>query len=118
MLHAASESSNLIIEWRHVEQAIEAIREVEHSMGNAFKAIGKSEISAEVDNVLRIIREAKCISEKALMTRIWRDIDSTKFTNVIDTLLKTGKVKRTYKGPNEEPGVWYWSTESAKDWTY
>jgi hypothetical protein len=118
MLRAAAEYSKLVIEWHHVEEAIEAIREVEYSMGNAFKAIGKSEISAEVDNVLQIIREAKCISEKVLMTRIWRDIDAQKFQNVIDTLIKTGKVVRTYKGPNEETGVWYWSTESKKDWTY
>jgi hypothetical protein len=118
MLRAAAEYSKLVIEWHHIEEAIEAIREVEYSMGNAFKAIGKSEISAEVDNVLQIIREAKCISEKVLMTRIWRDIDAQKFQNVIDTLIKTGKVVRTYKGPNEETGVWYWSTESKKDWTY
>jgi hypothetical protein len=112
LLRAAAESSNLVIEWRHVEEAIQSIREVEYSMGNAFKAIGKSEISGEVDNVLRIIQEAKCISEKVLMTRIWRDIDAQKFANVIDTLIKTGKVKRTYKGPKEETGVWYWSTEN------
>lgn len=118
MLCAAAESSKLILEWRHIEKAIASIKEVEYTMGSAFKAIGKSEISAEVDSVLQIIREAKCISEKALMTRIWRDIDSTKFTNVIETLIKTGKVKRTYKGPNEEPGVWYWSTETSSNWLY
>ena len=116
MLQAAAESSKLLIEWHHIEQAIEAIKEVEYSMGNAFKAIGKSEISAEVDNVLQIIRNARCISEKDLMTRIWRDIDSTKFTNVIDTLIKTGKVRRTYKGPDESIGVWYWSTEDPQNW--
>jgi len=118
ILRSAAESSSLIIEWRHVEEAIEAIREVEYSMGNAFKAIGKSEISAEVDNVLQIIREAKRISEKILMTRIWRDIDAQKFHNVIETLIKTGKVIRTYKGPNEETGVWYWSTETSTDGMY
>ena len=118
MLRAAAESSTLVIEWRHIEEAIEAIREVEYSMGNAFKAIGKSEISAEVDNVLQIIREAKIISEKILMTRIWRDIDARKFQNVVETLIKTGKVVRTYKGPNDETGVWYWSTETKQDWTY
>lgn len=116
MLQAAAESSKLLIEWHHIEQAIEAIKEVEYSMGNAFKAIGTSEISAEVDNVLQIIRNARCISEKDLMTRIWRHIDSTKFTNVIDTLIKTGKVRRTYKGPDESIGVWYWSTEDPQNW--
>jgi hypothetical protein len=116
ILRAAAESSKLVIEWRHIEEAISAIREVEYSMGNAFKAIGKSEISGEVDNVLQIIRNAGKISEKELMTKIWRDIDATKFTNVSDTLIKTGKVVRTYKGPDGSTGVWYWSTEDPKNW--
>jgi len=116
ILRAAAESSKLVIEWKHIEKAIEEIREVEYLMGNAFKAIGKSEISGEVDNVLQIIRNAGKISEKELMTKIWRDIDATKFTNVSDTLIKTGKVVRTYKGPDESTGVWYWSTEDPKNW--
>ena len=116
ILRAAAESSKLVIEWKHIEKAIEEIREVEYLMGNAFKAIGKSEISGEVDNVLQIIRNAGKISEKELMTKIWRDIDATKFINVSDTLIKTGKVVRTYKGPDESTGVWYWSTEDPKNW--
>ena len=116
ILRAAAESSKLVIEWKHIEKAIEEIREVEYLMGNAFKAIGKSEISGEVDTVLQIIRNAGKISEKELMTKIWRDIDATKFTNVSDTLIKTGKVVRTYKGPDGSTGVWYWSTEDPKNW--
>jgi hypothetical protein len=107
MLCAAAESNKLVIEWKHVLKAIEEIFEVENVMGNAFKAIGKSEISAEVDNVLQIIKSYKHISEKQLMSIVWRDIDSNKAENVIDTLLKTGKVSRTYKGPDDKPGIWY-----------
>lgn len=111
MLRAAAESNVLTVQWKHIEGAIEAIKDVEMLMGNAFKAIGKSEISAEVDGVLQIIKSYKWISEKQLMTTIWRDVDSSKFDNVIDTLLKTGKVKRHYQGPNGEKGIWYQSTE-------
>lgn len=111
MLRAASESNQLVIQWRHVEEAITEIRTVEHTMGSAFKGIGKSEISAEVENVLQIIKSYKWISEKQLMSIVWRDIDSSKFDNVIDTLLKTGKVKREYKGKNGEQGIWYRTTE-------
>jgi len=88
MLRAAAESNKLVMEWRHIKEAIDAIEEVELTMGNAFRAIGKSEISAEVDTVMQIIKSHKWISEKQLMTLIWRDIDSSKFENVIDTLLK------------------------------
>jgi len=111
ILRSAAESDTRVVQWRHVEEALQAVRDVELVMGNAFKAIGKSEITGEVDTVLQLIRSAKHISEKQVMTTVWRDIDSSKFDNVIETLIKTGKVKREYIGPNKEVGVWYKSTE-------
>lgn len=107
MLCAAAETNKLLIQWRHIEKALEEIRKVEYIMGNAFKAIGKSEISAEVDTVENIIKSYKAVSEKAIMTIVWRDIDNTKFDNVITTLIKKGTVTRKYKGPNNEVGIWY-----------
>ncbi len=107
MVRAAAVSNSMVIEWKHVEEAIKAIMQVERVMGNAFKAIGKSEITAEVDAVYQIVREYKSISEKQLMSTIWRDIDSNKFENVIETLIKTGKIKRGYKGPDGQSGIWY-----------
>ena len=111
MLRAAAESDTMVVTWKHMEESINAIRGVEEQMGNAFKAIGRSEISGDVDNVLQIIRQAGAISEKALMSQIWKDNDASKFDNVIETLIKTGKVQRQYKGPNEESGVWYFYRE-------
>jgi hypothetical protein len=111
ILHAAAESNTLVVQWKHVVDAMQAIKGVELVMGHAFKAIGRSEISGEVDSVLQIITKQRWISEKQLMTIIWRDVDSSKFDNVIETLLKTGKVVREFKGPNGEKGVWYRSTE-------
>lgn len=111
MLRAAAESNEMVVHWHHVEEAIKEIVSVEHLMGNAFKAIGKSEISAEVDTVLTIVNNYGWISEKQLMTIVWRDIDSSKFDNVIDTIIKTGKVVREYKGPRGEKGIWYRSAE-------
>jgi hypothetical protein len=115
MLQAAACSNDLVVRWRNIELALEAIQQVELIMGNAFKAIGKSEVSAEVDSVLQIIRNYKIISEKQLMTIVWRDLDSNKFENVIETVIKTGKVIRMYKGPNDEKGIWYRSTEMSID---
>lgn len=111
MLRAAATSNRLVIDWEHCREAIEEIRNVELMMGNAFKAIGRSEISGDVDSVLQIIRQAKVISEKQLMSMVWKDLDSAKFENVIDTILKTGKVKREYIGPNKERGIWFYSLE-------
>lgn len=114
MLRAAAESNQLLLQWRHIEETIKEIEKVELSMGSAFRAIGRSEISAEVDSVLQIIRSVGWISEKSLMSTIWKDVDASKFENVIETLLKTGKVVREFKGPHDEKGIWFRSTELIK----
>jgi len=111
LLNAAAESNTLVVSWHHIEAAMKAIITAEHIMGNAFRAIGKSEISAEVDTVMQIITTHRWISEKNLMSVVWRDIDSNKFDNVIDTLIKSGKVRREFKGPNGEKGIWYRATK-------
>lgn len=107
MLNAAAETNKLEIQWRNIEAAIEDIKVVEFAMGNAFKAIGKSEITAEVDTVTKLIHQHNWISEKRLMSLVWRDIDANKFDNVINTVLLSGKAVREYKGPNNEKGIWY-----------
>lgn len=106
---AASEYNRLVIEWRHIIKAIKDIESVEYNMGLVFRAIGKSDIASEVDTVMQLILDYKIISEQKLMSMIWRDIDSGKFGNVISTACKTGSVRREYKGPKGEQGIWYYA---------
>jgi len=108
ILNAAAESDNLVIHWRHIESSITAITTVEKLMGNAFKAIGKSDITSEIDTVMNIVKMYKIISEKRLMSIIWRDV-AGKFEQVIDTCIRTGKVKKYFTNPanKSELGVHY-----------
>lgn len=106
---AASESNDLIIEWRHVLKAISDIESVEKDMGYVFRAIGKSDITGEVDTIAQLIYQYVWITETRLMSLTWRDIDSNKFDNCIKTLLRTGTVERTFRGPKGENGIWYHS---------
>ena len=112
IIRAAAEENKLVLQWKHIEEAINEIQKVELVMGSAFRAIGRSEIAAEVDTLLQIIRESRWISEKELLSKTWRDI-AGKFDSAIDTLIKTGKVVREFKGPHEEKGIWYRSTENT-----
>lgn len=113
MLIASSLSDSLAIEWKHIQGAIDDIEEVEVQMGTAFKAIGKSTVTSETDSVLQIVRSRKTIDEKSLLSLVWRDIDNNKFNNVIETAIRAGKVRRAFKGPNGEPGIWYhWDSTS------
>jgi hypothetical protein len=85
------------------------IEDTEIQMGIVFKAIGKSVVTSEVELVMQIIRTRKYITEKELMQLVWRDIDSAKFDNVIETAKRTGKVLRGFRGPNGESGeIWYY----------
>ena len=69
-------------------------------MGNAFRSVGKSAITGEVDTVMTIIRSHGTITEPKLMRAVWRDLDSIKFTNVIQTILSTGRVKKILGADN------------------
>src|SRR5574343_185099 len=107
----AAKNSNLIVEWKDIQKAISLIEEVEYLMGRAFKAVGRSLVANEVDLVMTLVKNYKYISEKDLMNMVWKDIDSTKFDNVISTAIRQGNVKRMYKGPAGEGGIWYANAE-------
>ena len=105
---SAAESNTLTLEWKYFERAIQLVEEVEHAMGRTFTAVGKSDVATEVDSVMAIIRRYKVISEKQVMQMVWRDIDSSKFDNVIMTAIKTGLFEKKFKGPDGQSGTWYY----------
>lgn len=114
MVLSASRRNTLTVTEEEFQEAIIHIEEVEKEMANAFVAVGKSEVAAEVAIVARIIEQEKVIEEKYLLQRVWRDIDANKFDNVIQTLLKSGVVNRLFtkkvKQDGKEKvvkGVWY-----------
>ncbi len=111
ILFSASRSDKMIVEWKDIQTAMRSIEEVEKEMGNAFKAVGKSVVSSETDMVIQIIRSFKWITDKRLLSMVWRDLDATKFNNVMDTIIKMDTsigIKRVYLGPTGEKGdVWY-----------
>lgn len=96
-IRQASKGDGLEISLETLKEAIADIEEVEHHMARTFRAVGRSDITQDVDTVMQIIHEFKVIKEADLMNIIWRDIDSAKFDNVIRTALGTGQVKREYQ---------------------
>lgn len=105
---AASRRQDTVIEWTDLQESIRQIEIVERSMGNAFRSVGRSAIATEVDMVMQLVKSRGILTEKELMSIVWRDIDSNKLDNVIETVIKTGRIKRTYMGPNGQTGeIWY-----------
>jgi pyruvate/2-oxoglutarate/acetoin dehydrogenase E1 component len=97
-----------VVEWQEIEQAIQLIESLEPGMANAFRSVGRSMYTAEVDTVTQLIIRSKMISEEDIMQRTWRDLDSRKFDNVIDTVKRTGKVILVYKNHLGVSGKWYY----------
>jgi hypothetical protein len=96
MCVSAARSPELLFRKKNLEDSIKFIEEVEAKMGNTFSAVGRSEITADVDLILKTIKQHGSITERELMQLVWRDIDSNKFKNVMETALGGGFVVRTY----------------------
>ena len=114
LIHTAMESDSRIIEWSAFKKALSDIEEVEKNMGNTFNAVGRSEVSPDVDAIMMEIKSRKAVSEAVLLQIMWRDVDSKKFDNVITTAIRTGKVRRDFIGPDGARGVWYYWTDYEK----
>ncbi len=104
---SAASSSKRTVEIPEFERSLQFIEEVEATMANTFIAVGRSELASDVNAVRKIIKVHRLISETALMSIVWKDIDAKKFDPVIDTLIKNGNVKRQFKGPDGKAGIWY-----------
>ena len=105
----ASRVPDMFVEVEHFEKALEVVERLELPMVNAFSAVGRSEITEDVDSVMRIIEQNGAISDEKLSMLVYRDIDSVKMQNVMDTCFRTGKVKRFWKDLESDEGlkVWY-----------
>jgi len=103
----AAEGPEQLIEWRFFQKAIDLLEEIEDSMGKTFTAIGRSNITVDVDLVMNIVKRVRVISEKDLLESTWRDIDSRKFDNVADTAIRAGCITRKFRSPTGEQGIWY-----------
>ena len=112
---AASVSNELLIHDITIDKAIKVIEEAEALMGNAFAAVGRSEITTDVELIESIVRQHGVIAEQKLRGIIWRDIDFAKFDNVINTVLPRGNVARIFVY-NGKKGIWYkWIIKKGAD---
>jgi hypothetical protein len=113
IIYSAATSHNMVVTWHHILSAITTIEGTELLMPNVFKAVGRSTIAADVDLVVEIVKARKWITEKQLLALVWRDIDSNKLDNVLNTGIRSGKIRRSYEGPKGEIGnIWYRSVEN------
>lgn len=114
---AASKTNNLFLEIPDLEEGLKYLEEVEYNMGKVFSSIGRSAITVDVDIILKLVCQYKYVSERVLKQLVWKDMDSRKFENVIETAIQTGKIVRIYRDPRDNTksriGYVWRSKESA-----
>lgn len=114
---SAAKRDETIVEWDDILESMSYIEAAERNMGSSFRSVGRSNIATEIDMVLQIIKTRKVITEKEIMSIVWKDMDSLKFDNVIETAIRTGRVKRKYNGPKGETGEIYYYFVGGKSET-
>lgn len=113
MIYKASCDSGLILEWIDFQKAISIIEEIEVSMALAFRGVGRSDITADVDMVYTVISSRTSITDKELLSLTWRDVDSKKMDLVISTLSRSGLIRIIDRSPSGEPGIHYVAVKPA-----
>jgi hypothetical protein len=105
---AASRCNEPWVEPKDFERGLTYLEEIESNMGSAFSAVGRSDVTADVDLVRKILERSNAISEKQLRRMVWRDIDDRKFSTVIDTIVKGGDARREFTDPaKQKKEIWY-----------
>lgn len=109
---AAAQGSSTLVTANHFTEALGYIEEVEPLMGNAFSGVGRSELTTDVDMIRKLIMRYGKISDSQLRQIVWRDLDDKKFGTVMDTIVKTGEVKRALQGkPGSQTIIYSWTNK-------
>lgn len=115
MICQASKDNLFCIEWPVFERAIGILEEMEEHMALAFRGVGRSDLTADIDMVYTIIAGRSQISDKELQGLVWRDVDAQKMDQVITTLTRGGLIKILPRSPTGAPEIWYVSTKKKEE---
>lgn len=107
MIIKASLCNDRNISWDIIEIVLGYLIELEKTMEDAFRSVGRSDYTSDVDLVLSLVEKNKKISEQKLMSIIWRDVDAKKLDIVIDTAIRSGKIRRIIQTEQGEVQVFY-----------
>lgn len=100
MLLSLSESNKLIIEKRHVQAALQMLKEIEPGMYRAFSAVGKNIYSADHERIKQQILKAgdKGVPYKKLLSSNIHAVDKDQIDKIIYTLIEEGLVDSIKSG--------------------
>lgn len=95
MLFALSEDTDLLLNDMHLQISEEALRKLEVNMHKVFEGMGRNELSAIAARMVETITMAGGeISEKKVLSIMYREADTRELYGIMSHLVETGKLKR------------------------
>lgn len=97
-----SESSNLIIEQRHIEKALELLERNELHLNTVMESVTSTSFGGNTDKIFQIIKKFRKISHSDLLQKCWRYATATEISEMIKTLLESGEIKEWLDNKNQK----------------
>jgi hypothetical protein len=114
MICQASKIDYYIIEWDVLERAISLIEELEETMALAIRGFNRNDISRDMEMVYTLIKAKQYITDKELLSFVWRDMDIDKLGKVIPALHREGLIKILPQTPDGRSEICYVAVETKK----
>ena len=103
MILAIAEGNNLIIELKHLKEALDLLTLTEIEMPRTFTGMGRSDLSQDTFRILRIISKAGRIKESDILANNWQHFGKFELDKMIETLVAANKIKRVV----EDGSLWF-----------
>jgi len=103
---SASRSSNMVIEKKDFVRAIQWVEEVEETMTEVFRGVGRSEYAQETAEIAKVLQSRSSITEPELLRLVMKDVDAKTFSTIMETLLRSQQVKLKITGSGVASYSW------------
>jgi len=113
MVISACISDSKIVTRLNIEHALDMIESTEARMIDAFGASGRSLMSADIDDVMKLLRKYKRLSRDQIWKQIWRDVNPMNADHVFTVLQDMKMIEKAIDG---EGKIWYvWIKEEESN---
>lgn len=98
MILSACEDDTLLLDVKHIKEAIKILEQTEIKMPYTFSGMGQSDLSEVTDRIIRTIGIRGKISQSELLRLYYLDADKLTLSRIIDTLVSMDMVKLHHLG--------------------
>jgi hypothetical protein len=94
MLFNISQGLDMTLKVVDLEFALELLNLVEKNFDQVFSGVGRNELAAATDKILRVLELKPLIDVRELQAKLWRDVNQGELSQCMMQLEQIGKVQR------------------------